>query len=247
MKRHLKFLAIGGLAFALFLLARLPASVLVDQLGTYQVFARGLTGTVWRGSAQGIDILGMQLGPSSWQFRFLSLLRARPAVSFNTTIGGESLSGIAASRGRGQVRLTNVMGRIPIEALAAYLPTGFFTGTAQIDLSKLELLNNWPVAIDGQLLVQDVKALTTRPPTAFGDYEVSFTEQNEAPLTGILRDVNGPVELSGQLQLEADRSFKLDATLMPRPGASPQISNMLNFVGPLDNQGRRTLSFSGRY
>ena len=247
MKAHLKLLAIGGFAFGLFLLARLPASVLFERLDSNQVYASGLGGTIWRGSATSLGIQGLQLGRTSWRFKFLNLLRAEAAIDFNTEIGGDSLTGTAASRGPGKLRLANVAGRIPISELSAFVPAGFFSGTVDVDLEELIISDNSPAEINGKVVVLDVTALTTQPPTTFGDYELLFTDQQQEPLTGILSDLSGSVDLDGQLELRADRSYVLEATLSAKPGASRQINTMLSFVGPQDSQGRRKVSRTGRF
>ncbi|NNF52771.1 MAG: type II secretion system protein N [Gammaproteobacteria bacterium] len=245
MKGNWKFLAIGGFAFALFLLASLPASVLFDRMEPNQVYASGLSGTVWRGSAAGIDVGGLQLGGSTWRFKFLNLLRAEAAIDFTTEIGGETIAGSAGSRGPGHLRLVDVTGRIPVAELAAFLPTGFFSGTAEFDLAEVVIDDSTPVAINGQLLILNLTALTTRPPTTFGDFQVTFTDQQQVPLIGALSDLRGFIELNGQVELGEDRSYTLEATLSPRQGAPAQISSMLNFVGPDQGQGRRKLNLSG--
>lgn len=246
MKRKLKILAIGAIAFALFLLGRIPASVAFDHLLPGQVVATNVSGTIWHGSAAGLALDGMRLGETTWRLQLSSLLRAELAYAFSTRIGGQALTGTAASRSSGTITLRKITGRIPLSELSAYLPTGFLTGTAEIDAESVRIEDGWPSAIDGRFVVSDLSALTTRPPTNFGDFEAIFDQQSDMPLTGSLNDLSGPIELSGQVTLASDRSFDLNATVAAKPDATPQISNMLNFVGPADGQGRRQLSYSGR-
>lgn len=247
MKGKLKYFAIGILGFALFLLARIPASVAFDRFSPYSIQASGVVGTIWHGNAANLAVSGLQLGPTSWRFQLSNLFSAELAYAFETQIGGESLTGTAAVRGPGKLRLTDVVGQIPIKELSAFLPTGFLTGIARIDASELRIENNWPASVDGRFVISDLTALTTRPPTLLGDFEAIFEDQRDAPLKATLKDLSGPVELDGQLLLNADRSFELEATLAPKPDAAPQISNMLNFVGPEDGQGRRQLRYSGSF
>lgn len=246
MKRTLKFTAIGLIALSVFVLARLPASFAFARMPAGQVVATGVSGTIWRGRASALLLRDLQLGETSWRFEWSGLLQARLSYEFATTVGGEALRGSVSSGRPGVIRLTNVEGRIPLQELSAYVPTAFLSGIADVNLEDLRIRAGWPTHIDGQLRLVGLTALTTRPHTPLGDYQLIFSEQKEMPLTATLADLSGPIELSGSINIDRDRSFTVNATLLARPDAPPQISSMLAFVGPEDQQGRRKLQYSGK-
>ncbi len=246
MKRPALYLALGGLAFLIFLTARLPAAVIIDRLPPGWVDLTGVQGTVWRGSADRISAQGLLLGTTTWRFRFTNLIRAELAYDFATNIGGQPLSGVVASSGGGKTRLADVSGNIALSDLAAFMPTGFFDGLLMVQAKEVTLKGDWPVSVDGRFELLNLRALTTRPPTLLGDFEIIFDRQQEPALTAELRELQGPIELQGQLVLEEGKEFRLDARLAPQRDAGNDIRNMLNFLGPPDQQGKHRLSHSGR-
>jgi hypothetical protein len=67
----------------------------------------------------------------------------------------------------------------------------------------------------------------------------------DAPLTGALDDLGGPLDVTGSLQLLADRSYVVEGLIAARADAPADISQMLQFLGPADQQGRRPFSLAG--
>ncbi len=246
MKRKSLLLAVGGLAFVLFVLARIPASVAVQRLPPGLVAISGLQGTIWGGTASRLQAQGLTLERTQWSFHFLSLLRAEIGYQFQTRLAGEPLQGVIASGRDGQVRLSNVEGRVDLQSLAALLPTGFFSGSVVVNADEVVLSNYWPVAIDARFTVERLAALTTRPATLLGNFEIVFDQQDQPPLAANLRDLEGSLGLEGQLTLAADRRFTLDAQVAAHDGAPPAITNMLDLLGAADKQGRRRLQHTGR-
>jgi hypothetical protein len=66
-------------------------------------------------------------------------------------------------------------------------------------------------------------------------------------MIGTLRDLGGPLILSGQLQLRRDGSYELDGNIALRDASSADLQQVLNLLGPPDAAGRHALSFAGTY
>lgn len=246
MKRRLSLIGIGLLAFALFLLARAPASLLAERLPPGLIALQGLQGTVWNGQAQQVITQGLVLGRTEWRWAPVGLLRARFGYRFITRLNGHAISGQLSSGLDGSLRLNQVEGTVPLVALAALMPTGFFTGLIDLEMREVHLENYWPTRIDADIKVSRLSALTTNPPTLLGDFQLVFEDQSSFPIQARVEGLDGPLNAEGELTLGADRRFGLNLRLMPAPGASESISNMLRFVGPPDAQGRHVLRHSGR-
>ncbi len=246
MKRRLLLGGIGLLAFALFLLARAPASVVASRLPPGLLQFQGLQGTIWHGQAQQVLTQDLALGRTEWRWAPTSLLSGGFGYRFTTSLDGHEISGVAAGGIDGNLRLSDVQGQVPLAALAATMPTGFFTGLVEFDVRDALLEKYWPIRIDAEVKVNQLAALTTNPPTQLGDFQLLFDEQQDFPLQARVESLGGPLGAEGELTLGADRRFGLDLRLAPEPGASSAISNMLRFIGPPDAEGRHRLKHSGR-
>jgi hypothetical protein len=60
-----------------------------------------------------------------------------------------------------------------------------------------------------------------------------------------LRDLNGPLSVTGVLQLLPTGSYQLDGSVTARPGTSAELTQKLQMLGPPDTQGRQTFSVAG--
>ncbi len=66
-------------------------------------------------------------------------------------------------------------------------------------------------------------------------------------LTGAVRDLGGPLQVSGTLHLTAAGGFELQGLVAPRASASPELIENLRFLGTPDAAGRRTFAISGTF
>lgn len=246
MKRRAFLIGIGLLAFALFLLARAPASIVAERLPPGMLALSGLQGTVWSGQAQQVVTQGVTLGRTQWRWVPASLLRGRFGYRVATSLDGHPIDGRVDSGIDGTLRLTDLSGSVPLASLAAALPTGFFTGLLDLEVRELHLDQYWPTRIDADIKVSELTALTTSPPTLLGDFQLTFGKQHTYPMQAQVRSLGGPLNAEGELTLGAERRFGLDLRLGPASGADNSITNMLRFIGPPDADGQHRLRHSGR-
>jgi hypothetical protein len=145
-----------------FVVATLPASVVVGRLGRYGVTADAVGGTVWSGRAQGLAARGKHLGDLQWSLRPAALLRG--------TLGGHAV--LVAPDGRietdfarawsGQLELRSARADMSLAALTA-LGVSFtrnWRGQVAADLSSLVLEGDWPVRGGGH---RSTCAISRRP------------------------------------------------------------------------------------
>jgi hypothetical protein len=67
-------------------------------------------------------------------------------------------------------------------------------------------------------------------------------------MNGQLRDLEGPLEVNGQLTLQQSGSYEVNGTVASRASASEDLNKTLQlFLGPADAQGRRTFSLAGSF
>ncbi len=246
MKKVWWLVALGAVAFVVFALVTLPAGVMVAPLAKRGIVLNGVTGTVWNGAAQVVQSGNVQIGSVHWRLHPLALLRGRAAADVKLTRVDGFAQGYVAAGTSGQVTLRDASASLPLSALPPQFIAGGWNGKLNLRLTSADIVDRWPAALVGTIEIVDLIGPARRP-AAMGSYKLVFPEQAKTEvLTGALTDISGPLQLAGTLQLKAaDRSYLLDGLIAPRPDASPNLVNSLQFLGAPDAQGRRPVSLAG--
>jgi general secretion pathway protein N len=240
--------AIGLAAFVVFALVTLPARIVLARLAPASIRADGVSGTIWNGRAQAVAIEGARIGSAEWRLHPWALLTARVSADVRITRVDGFLQTQAAVTPGGRARFHDLTGSLPISALPPSAAPGGWTGTLNLRLARLVLRDGWPIEAEGTVEIVDLAGPAARP-IDMGNYRVTFTEQatsDDEVLRGALADGGGPLQLSGELQLNAqDRSYLIEGLIAARPDAPRELLNTVQFLGEADPEGRRPFSLSG--
>jgi hypothetical protein len=131
--------------------------------------------------------------------------------------------------------------------LPPYAIPGGWAGTLNGKFTQLTLENGWPTQVGGTLDLIDLTG-PARNPSKAGSYHIVFdpAASTAEVLQGAITDAgDGPLQVSGTLELRPDRSYKLDAMIAARPNAPRNLVQALEFLGPPDDQGRRQFATEG--
>lgn len=246
MKRVWPLAALGVLAYLVLALITLPANVVIPRLQHPGMTLAGLDGTIWKGSAQVLQIGDAHLGSISWNLHVLPLFALRTVADVDL----RRTDGFARGRvsaGRWNVRLTDFTASLPLSALPSTVAPGGWSGTFNARLVRLTLAEGWPIDADGTI---DILELTgpARRPNHLGSFRLTFpgeTQPSES-LTGELRDTGGPLQVTGTVRLDAsERSYFIEGWVSTKPETPAEFARTLEFLGPADAQGRRQFSLSG--
>jgi hypothetical protein len=241
------------IALAVFVLATLPAGVVIGRLERHGIRADAVGGTIWSGRAQGLTARGTQVGDLQWSLRPLALLRGTLAGHAVVVGSDRRVEADFARAFSGEVMLESARAEASLASLAALgLPRARnWHGRIAADLSKLALDADWPIAAVGTIDVLDLTAPAPRS-TSLGDFRLTFPESAGTPvssgsvsLKGEITQTDGPLLLDGELTLGRDRSFLLEGRLAPRGTPPPDLVNLLQVLGAPDATGRRPFSVSG--
>ena len=247
MKRLWPLVALGVGAFVLFALVSFPASVVLSWLDSTGVTAGGVSGTIWSGRAQVLQIQGVHVGSVEWKLHILPLFTAHANADVKVTrIDGFATTQLSAGFG-GTVRLKSMTASLPLSALPTYVVPGGWNGTLNGRFAEVTLEHGWPTRVDGTLDVVDLNG-PARHPDKVGSYRIVFdpSASTAEVLKGAISDAgDGPLQISGTIELKSDRSYALDALVAARPNAPRNLVQTLEFLGPPDAQGRRQFSMAG--
>jgi general secretion pathway protein N len=247
MKRRWTLLALGVSAYIIFALLTLPASVVLSRLGSSGIIAAGVSGTIWKGRAQVLQVQGTNIGGVEWRLHPLPLFAARVSADVKVSrLDGFATTKLSVSLG-GVVALRDLAASLPLSALPVNaIPRGW-SATLNGRFAQLELEDGWPTRVEGTLDIVDLTG-PERNPTQAGSYRLAFdpAASTAEVLQGAITDAgDGPLEVAGTLQLKRDRSYKLEALIAARPNAPRNLAQALEFLGPPDAQGRRQFATEG--
>jgi general secretion pathway protein N len=244
-------IVVAAFAFLAILLLRLPLSW-VRSLLPQQVVCEGPGGSVWQGrcAALTLNIGGSPLpvGPVNWKLRPSALLRAKLAGDVQVT--GPQLRGrasfVVGSGGNAQIRELDAAAPLDRRLMTMVPPN--WTGRLVVRAPVVDLVDGKLAAVSGTIEAHEVVAQGPRP-DEFGSYALEFPPNGAAggPFRGTLRDLDGPVELDGTLEVRSNLDWQLDANVKARVTATPQLSRLLEYLGPPDAQGRRPFSAAGDF
>jgi general secretion pathway protein N len=249
-KRNRRLLAVGLVALACFTIATLPASLVSGTFRRVGLTATAYSGTIWSGAATGVAWREAALGELRWNLRPLALARARAAADVSLARPDGSASATVAATLGGTLELTQLRFDLPLEILAT-LPTGVpkgWRGQARGEFGEIRLEAGWPVRAQGRLDVNGLVA-PRLDQSAIGSFELIAPDPRAATagpaaVTARVSDKDARLSVDAVLTLAAGRSFQLQGTVAPR-GASPQLLQALEFLGPADAAGRRPFGASG--
>lgn len=247
MKRLWPLVALGVGAFVIFALVTLPAGIVLSWLGSSGITAGGVSGTIWNGRAQVIQIGGAHIGGVEWKLHALPLLTAHANADVKVTrIDGFATMELSASP-TGTVRLKNVSASLPLSALPPYVIPGGWSGMLNGRFTEVTLKDGWPTEMDGTLDIVDLTG-PARNPAHAGSYRLAFdpAASTEQLLKAALSDAgDGPLQVAGTVELSPGRNYKVDALVATRPNAPRNLTQALEFLGAPDEQGRRQFSTEG--
>jgi general secretion pathway protein N len=245
------WIALGAGAYLAFLLAAFPAGTALRWFAPPGMVSVGVEGTVWNGRAATVSLGGLAVEQPRWRLRPAALLLGRIGATVEGRIADGFASGdVEATPSR--VIFRNLRGAASLPSLPAFLPLRGIRGQASLALESLELVDGWPTEVVGEVKVASLEVTPFIPASggggmlALGDYTITFAPAPERAISALVVDNGGPLEVSGSVQLDATRSYTLDALVKPRPGAAQQLVDGLAIMtAEPDAEGRRRLTLTG--
>jgi general secretion pathway protein N len=246
MSRRVSLIAAGTAAFAVFLVAMIPAVQLSKRLPAGYAMT-GVNGTIWSGQAAEFRIDGQPVGAFEWFCRPWHLVMLR--WSCRATLqprGGQFTADLSGGfRGDG-LEATNIHGQSPIAAFEGIATPSGWTGRLELDIERIRIVDRRAGEATGKMFVRELRAPGAGG-AELGDFELVVGEGAVGTdrLTGRLSDLGGPLRVRGAIELMSNGQYFMSGEAAPGPGAGPAIFDTLSFLGPPDASGRRPFSIEG--
>ncbi|MGI9264635.1 MAG: type II secretion system protein N [Gammaproteobacteria bacterium] len=247
MKRRIFLGAASLLLFVVFLVALLPARVVVGWLSLPSVGLSGIEGTIWSGSAIQLSVGNTALGSLQWENGSLGLLIGRPAWDIELERPDGFVRGHIGLRASGHVRLQGVDAVGSLGNLEGLLPLYGTQGDVTVRIEQLRVEDNQFALIHGRIVIDKVRTNALKSGD-LGTIELSFPGNEAAPLTGLLTTLNGPLQIrDGQVIVSAHGGYQITGRVAPVSDAPQEIVDAMQFFGSADGEGFRQFSQSGNY
>jgi len=247
MKRWIRFLLLGTIAYAVFLVVTFPAAhayrLIHNQLSGVQL--AGIDGTVWSGSAQVLKTDTLRLQKVDWEIRFLPLLLGRLELKLDSRDKELRFSTYAGRTLGGMVYIRGLQGQAPVATLQAMTPYSVpaLQGELIFDDLEIALTDGKFVKGTGVILWKSAVA-TVGSPLELGGFSLELkTEAKD--ITGVLKDTGGPLQAEGMLKLAPEGSYQFRGRFTPRDGNS-ELARNLRMLGAPSKTGDYELNYNGR-
>ena len=247
MRSYLRYVVLGLVAYVLFVCAQAPAAVLVGYFQHYlPIQIQQIDGSLLKGHAQGIVVRGAEIESLTWQWLPLALLKGRIEYRMSLMESQLELEGLASIGLDHQFHISDIKGFISLRqaislALHAQLP---LNGRVEVDLDEMRLgSDGMPRAAYGS--AQLLNARTTLGRTLeLGDFRTELTT-HEQGIVGDVRDIGGPLMLSGTLTLTPDGRYRFTAQAALRDKHNRELQEVLSLLGRPKQDGKWTIDIKG--
>lgn len=239
-----------ALLFTVTVLLRAPARWLLGALPS-GVECSAPEGSLWHGSCAHLQIPGGGLDAVDWSLHAAPLLLGHLDVDLRSADPQVSGSARVSLGFSGLRSVRSLQAQLPIDSGRLPVFPATWTGRLELSFDVIEFDSGKLTAIEG---VASARALAQRsPPLDFGDFELRFspaTQQpgaSDAPIRGELRDLGGPLAVSGTLTINNDREYRLAGLVATRANASADLAKVVEYAGAPDAQGRRSFALEGSF
>lgn len=232
---------LAAAAFALVILARLPARWVVPRTGA--VACASVDGSIWSGSCSAVTFESRPFGDLAWELSPLKLLTGALAAHVVLAHGPLTGSADVTLRLGGHIELRNLVADLPLDPRQLpHLPPRL-RGQVHTDLSLARLEHGAVSELKGRIEAHDVTQRTGHV-TPLGSYALTFPGGGPEPV-GTLADLGGPLAVQGTLRLTKQPGYELQGTVAVRPEAPPELVSDLAYLGSPDALGRRPFNIAG--
>jgi general secretion pathway protein N len=247
-QRGILITVLAVVAFAVIVIARLPASWVVPAPPSV-VSCTAVDGSIWNGTCSGLVAQGSAIGDLVWDVHVLRLLTGKLSVNIVLTRPTGSIRGDFDVGLDKSVTARDVKADFPLDRdVMSFMPRNLRTlhGNARADITSAHVVKNIVTQLQGRIELHDLED-RDRDILPLGSYSLTFPGGSGDP-TGQLQDLGGPLSVQATVRLTQDMpGFELQGYVTPRADAAPALMNQLQMLGSPDAQGRRqfgtTLTF----
>lgn len=233
--------------YIFFLLISLPASVVLSFVTLPQnIKLSSVSGTIWSGIAYDVKLetTAIELGTIQWQLQPLNLIIGELALDISVVKGDEYINSEMKIRSSGKLELTESRFLIDLASLKplTYAMPFSYSGKVSGFFPSAFIYRNNHIVLDGELSLKKLR-LTSPQNLLFGDFKIDFMPEKEGATSAKIKDLGGPISISGQMKLDKKAKLKIFTRLSARD-KDVDIENVLSLLGKKDSSGRTEFNYN---
>lgn len=236
---------LAGALFALTVLIRAPAQWLLAAAPRSIACANPL-GSMWHGSCARLQVPGVALNDVTWTLHPWGLVRGRLELELRSA-DRQAPGSAHVSVARGQrVAIRDLHANLPVDSgFLPIFPNGW-SGQLQLDFSRVEFNDGRLADLEGTATARELAQRS--PAMPFGSFELRFAPPSHPDvISGALRDLGGPLIVTGTLKVRNGNEYSLAGLVATRPEVNAELAKAVEFLGASDAQGRRPFSLEGSF
>jgi general secretion pathway protein N len=237
--------ALGVGAYLFFMVATAPAARVLPLLQPEGVQLAGLEGSLWSGSAALVTVSPVQLQDLEWRFHPFALLLGRAEVTLDARLQGRPVSARVGDRLFGSRYLADVDATVGASDLLGWLRVNQIAAEGNLALELSEV--RWP---EGALPALTGTAAWT-PARVSAPVELSLgtvrldAAAEDGATSGKLSSSGGALLVDGDVRLEPDGAYRLDARIRQEGDVPDAVGRFLTTFADYDD-GVYRLEWSDR-
>jgi general secretion pathway protein N len=249
-RQWLGYGALLATVYLIALLALLPARAAwpaieprLDLPVTLEV--EGISGTLWKGRADEVQVNGRRLGALEWRWRPSALLGARLGFQLAWSEGPEWLD-LALALRRGSLSARDLRGQVEADRLQRLfdLPL-LLDGTVELDVAELGYADDAGFRnLRGTLAWRDAAGGLPRP-LPLGHYRIELEDDDGRLLARVASEPESPLEALGFADWHPVSGYRVELDLRARADAAPALVSALDTLGPRQPDGGYRLRRAG--
>lgn len=239
-----KYLIFGLLAFALSLLAYLPATLGAKLLPSH-ITGSDYKGSIWQGSATNFRINSLEFGHVQWKIKTGCFLMLKLCASI--TQYQPRLRSSFDLQARSTIQIEDLLANGETAVIATIAqdlgvnPSGFF----EADIKKASFKGEVIQFIEGNVDFNSL-ALNGVLRISMGDVQSTFIPQEDHTKISITNN-DGHLDLSGIIELYMDASYDVDLRLTENSLTNQTITNGLKYLSERQNDGSYRIKQKGKW
>ena len=255
-KRGRRNIFIGIVAYLLFLLVTLPATIMTNHLLPSFVSEKNLSlqsvdGTVWQGEAAGVRFGSQLFNQLEWDLSAWSLLLGEASVDVNMSNDESYLSGQLAMGFGGTIGIDDFEFKSPAaivvpELTKLVMPFGFdVSGKMRGSIQEAEIKQGEVLRIKGRLVWESAVVVTPQH-MELGTFVMTCEPNNNGTHFTIKDTNNSPLQMNLKIQFEGNGNYQISGWLKARDRNNQVLTSNLGFIARADSEGKHNIKLKSK-
>ena len=242
--RYVVLLALA--AFLVTTIVQFPSAVVVANINTAPLIINNPAGTVWRGSAQRIQVDANHLDDVQWSVDLPALLTGRIGadIAFEL-LGGDGFANVSRFL-NGDLQLRDGTLLLSAKTISTMIPGQLVQLDGQVDLAVEEWLFRQQNTEALRATLNWKNAALLSPAQAQLGTLTVVAAPHSGGHTLQLENQGGQLAINGKVDIDKRGLYRADVRLTPRANAPAELDSTLGLLGRKGSDGAYRLRQNGR-